>query len=343
MGEILGLGTTDYPRMRTADPNMPGPFRDNLGGIHVKPAATNPANWPEDMQKEWSDDEALVTGQIARERQGGLYSKLNDELDAFNPDFVLIWSKDQRESLKNFSVPQFWVQAYDTVDIKPGLTFFKDQDPDRVVTLKGHKEGALHLVKGLQQEGFDPTYALEPLHPQGLAHTFRGVTTHLSWNKLDYKYPIVPVSIDPFGLRERGPDGLEPNFDTAVMPMSTNRAFELGWATARVLKASPYRVALVAGVGWSHANNTSWERSWVNPDVAADQKLHDEEWATGKFTEWANRFTFEEMEEHAWWELICWVALAGAMTELGAKLKWTDFETHYVFNSNWCNCAFTTA
>ena len=285
MGEILGLGTTDYPRMRTADPNMPGPFRDNLGGIHVKPAATNTANWPEIMQKEWSDDEGLVTGQAAR-------------------SFLIF--------IKLFCV----------------------------VTLKGHKEGGLHLVKGLQELGFDPTYALEALHPQGLAHTFRGVVTHLSWNNLDYKYPIVPVSIDPFGLRERGPDGLEPNFDTTVMPMSTKRAFELGRATAKVLKASPYRVALVAGVGWSHANNTSWERSWVNPDVAADQKLYDEEWATGKFTEWADRFTYEQMEEHAWWELICWVALAGAMTELGAKLKWTDMETHYIFNSNWCNCAF---
>ncbi len=340
MGQVLGLGTTDFPRLRTADPGMVGPLRANLGGSHITAEAKDPANWSEPMRKEWANDEGLATGQAARDRQAGLFAKLNDELDAFNPDFILAFSKDSRESLKNFSIPPFWVQGHPQTDFKPGLTFFKDQDPERVVTLKGHQEGALHLVSGLQGAGFDTAYSTEVMHPAGIAHTFNGMTTHLSWKNLDYKYPVVPFSIDPFGLRNRGADGCTPITTDTVMPIHPDRAFELGRAVGRVLHDSPYRVAIGAGVGWSHANNTSWEKSWVAPDVAADRKLHDEEWATNKFTNWGHRFTFDEFEEHGQWELLCWIALAGAMTEIGANLKWSDLESHYIFNSTWCNCVF---
>ena len=36
MAEILGLGTTDYPRIRSVDPQMTGPFKGSLNGTHMK-------------------------------------------------------------------------------------------------------------------------------------------------------------------------------------------------------------------------------------------------------------------------------------------------------------------
>ena len=349
MGEILGLGTTDFPRLRAQDPNMNGPFKGTLNGKNLKEEMKDPKNWPAAMQAEWGDDEGLVTGQKARAHQIEQFEKLRGELDAFKPDFILAWSKDSRESLKNFSVPQFWIQAHDSLTAKvfqgpggreSGETFF-GQDFDREVDLPGHPEGARHLIRGLQEAGFDPAYATEAMHPTGLAHTFCGVVTHLDWGKWEFETPFVPFPIDPFGLRQRGPDGCEPLTEKTLPPITAQRAFDLGRNTARILKASPWKVALVAGVGWAHANNTSWEKSWVHPDIEADKVRYDE-FAANKFDTW-NKFTPEEFEEHGQWELLCWIALAGAMTELGAKIKWSDFEAHYIFNSVWVNCAFNVA
>ncbi|MEE8517667.1 MAG: hypothetical protein V3S98_00910 [Dehalococcoidia bacterium] len=349
MGDILGLGTTDYPRLRSPDPAMTGPLQGNLRGSHLKEEMKDPSNWPKPMQAEWGDDEGLATGQKARAHQIEQFEKLRGELDAFKPDFVLAFSKDSRESLKNFSVPQFWVQAHDSITAKvfqgpgareSGETFF-GQDFDREVELAGHPEGARHLIRGLQDAGFDPAYSTETMHPTGLAHTFCGVVTHLDWGSWEFKTPFVPVSLDPFGLRQRGPDGCEPLTEKTLPPITAQRAFDLGRNTARILKASPWKVALVAGVGWSHANNTSWEKSWVHPDIEADKRRY-EEFAANKFGTW-NKFTPEEFEEHGQWELLCWIALAGAMTELGATIKWSDFEGHYIFNSVWVNCAFNVA
>jgi hypothetical protein len=328
---------------------MVGPFKGNLNGKHLKEEMKDPKNWPAAMQAEWGDDEGLATGQKARAHQIEQFEKLRGELDAFKPDFVLAWSKDSRESLKNFSVPQYWIGAHDSITAKvfqgpggreSGETFF-GQDFDREVDLPGHPEGAGHLIRGLQDAGFDPTYSTEALHPTGLAHTFCGVVTHLDWGRWEFKTPFVPFPIDPFGLRQRGPDGCEPLTGKTLPPISSQRAFDLGRNTARILKASPYRVALVAGVGWSHANNTSWEKNWVHPDIEADKRRYDE-FAANKFDTW-NKFTPEEFEEHGQWELLCWIALAGAMTELGAKINWSDFEAHYIFNSTWVNCAFNVA
>ena len=346
MGQILGLGTTDFPRIRAVDPQMTGPFKGSLNGPHMADALKDPKNWPAAMQAEWGNDEGLATGQAARQHQIEQNLKLRAELDAFNPDFILVWSKDSRESLKNFAVPQFWIQAHESVKAKifqgpgardTGETFF-GQDIDREIDLPGHREGALHLVRGLQAAGWDPTYSLENLHPGGVAHTFNGVLTHLNWGKWDFKTPVVPVSIDPFGLRDRVADGCTPIDENTVFPISAQRAFDLGRETAKVLKASPWKVALVAGVGWSHANNSGWDKGRIHPDIAADKVRYDE-MVANKFNTW-NKFTRDEFEEHAQWELLIWIALAGAMTELGAKINWGDFAGYHIFNSVWVNCAF---
>ena len=35
-------------------------------------------------------------------------------------------------------------------------------------------------------------------------------------------------------------------------------------------------------------------------------------------------FTYDELEEYGQWEMLCWIALAGAMTEIGAKVRHSD-------------------
>jgi hypothetical protein len=332
--------------MRMADLLMSGPLKGALKSERIRPELKDPANWPAPMQELWGKDEGAAGGARSRARQIEQFRKLRGALDEFQPDFILIWAKDARESLKDFAVPQYCIQAHKSADSKLFTSLGRTEnlfgeDPDRLVPVAGHPEGAKHLVRGLMNEGFDPTYSLEPMHPDGLAHTFKGVVVHLDWDKRQFTTPVVPVSVDPFGPRQRGQDGLAPIDPSLPRPISPQRAFDLGRATARVLRRSPYRVALVAGTGWSHANNTSWERSWIHPDMEGDKRRH-EEWANNRFDTWGS-FTYEELEEYGQWEMLCWIMLAGAMTEIGAKVRHSDFQEGWIFNSNWVNTVFTVA
>jgi hypothetical protein len=332
--------------MRMIDELLSNPLKGALKSERIPEQLKNPAVWPAPMREQWGSDDGAAAGAAARTRQVEQFRKLRVALDDFQPDFILIWAKDGRESLKDFALPPYWIQAHDQVDYKPYTSLGRKEnifgeDGDKAVTLPGHPEGARYLVKGLAEAGFDPTYSLMPMHPNGLAHTFTGLTVHLDWDQRRLSTPIVPVSVDPFGPRQRGPDGLSPINPSDPRPISPARAFEVGRATARILRSSPWRVALVAGAGWSHANNTSWERFWLHPAMEPDRRRH-EEWANNGFTSWGN-FTYDELEEHGQWELLCWIMLAGAMTEIGAKVRHSDFQEGWIFNSNWVNTIFTVA
>ena len=51
----------------------------------------------------------------------------------------------------------------------------------------------------------------------------------------------------------------------------------------------------------------------------------------------------DELEEFGQWEMLCWIALAGAMTEIGAEVRHSDFQEGWIFNSNWVNTIFSVA
>ncbi len=99
MGEILGIGATHYPpglvpeeykpwplaRMLQTDPRIPE---------HIK----DPANWPDPMRLEWGDDEGITAHKAHRARVFSAFRKIREEIDAFQPDFILMWGDDQYES-----------------------------------------------------------------------------------------------------------------------------------------------------------------------------------------------------------------------------------------------------
>src|SRR5436853_362094 len=55
---------------------------------------------------------------------------------------------------------------------------------------------------------------------------------------------------------------------------SPRRLFDLGAATARILADSPYRVALIASSGWSHAFLTP-KNNYLWPDTPADRRMYE--------------------------------------------------------------------
>ena len=188
MAELLGLGTTDQPYMRVSDEMLSSPLKTALKSERIPAELKDRASWPAPMRAEWGSDEGGAAGRAARIRQVEQFRRVGGALEEFRPDFVIIWCKDARESLKDYAVPPYWIQAHHQVEYKPYTSLgckenVFDEDPDKVVTVRGHPAGAKHLVKGLAEAGFDPTYSLQPLHQNGLAHTFAGVVVHLDWDR----------------------------------------------------------------------------------------------------------------------------------------------------------------
>ena len=78
------------------------------------------------------------------------FRKIRAELDAFEPDFVLLWGDDQYENYREDCVPPFSILAYDSVDVQPwkghrGENWW-DEPKDKTFTIAGHRAGAKHLA-----------------------------------------------------------------------------------------------------------------------------------------------------------------------------------------------------
>jgi hypothetical protein len=164
---------------------------------------------------------------------------------------------------------------------------------------------------------------------------------HLDWDKREFKTPVIPFALDPWRFgRRRNNEGLskfDPN--AADPPLTPKEGFELGRAVARIYKASPWRVAFVCSTAWGGANANGWEFERVHPNIEEDKKLYDD-WKNNRFTNWGDRFTWDYFEKEGEWELLPAIVLAGAMTELGAKVRWSDFSSHYILNSSWVSTIF---
>jgi len=112
---------------------------------------------------------------------------------------------------------------------------------------------------------------------------------------------------------------------------------EVGAATAKVLKDSPWRVALMASSSWSHAFLTP-KNHWLYPDVESD-RARFEELKDGDYAAWS-RISTPQIEDAGQQEMLNWMCLAGAMSELGRKPEIIDYYETYIFNSTKCLAVF---
>jgi hypothetical protein len=121
---------------------------------------------------------------------------------------------------------------------------------------------------------------------------------------------------------------------------SPKRFMQVGAATARVLKESPWRVALIASSSWSHAFlcDATWR---LRPDTAADRRLY-EALRTGEYGVW-RATPLKDVEDAGQQEVLNWFAFVGAMEELGAHLEWSEFVETHVMNSNKVFAIYGTA
>ncbi len=352
MGEILGLGATHFPGLVRPDENMNYTLLRTLKlNDKVPQEMKNPINWPEPMRVEYGEDEGLAAAGRHRERLVNAFRKIRSELDAFNPDVVLIWGDDQYENFKEDIIPPFCVLAYDQIECVP----FTDSEgnsklnvwnepSDKVFRYPGHPEAARYLVGQLIDQDIDMAYSYKPLHEPGLGHAFINTLLFLDYDRKGFQYPVIPFALNCYGssvIRNRGGaitqkvNGKEMGADPPGP--SPKRCMQVGAAAARAMIDSPWRVALIASSSWSHAFLTA-KNHWLWPDLESDRHLF-EELRDGNYQSW-EKVTTPMIEDAGEQEMLNWMCLAGAMQELDRKPDIVDYIETYVFNSNKCMAVF---
>ncbi len=350
MAQILGAGLTHYPGLFMKEEDASIFLRRTLAKGGLPPGMQDPANWPEPMRREWSNDQGAAAAIAHRERSFAAVRKLRRAIDEFDPDMVLIWGDDQYENFIEDIIPPFCVYILDEIQSRP----YWRQEPrefsgniwgepeDQVFTHRGHPEAARFLVNQLNAAGIDVPYAYRLRYRRGLAHAFINTLMYLDCERTGFDYPVIPFHVNCYGgevIRLRG--GLLAAAEACGEPdpgaPSAQSCFDIGRAVARIFDKSKYRVALVASSSWSHAFLTG-KTHWLYPDHASDrQRLA--ELRDNRFAAWG-KLDRETIESAGQQEFLNWVCLAGAMSEVKRKAEVVDYVETHVLNSNKCFALF---
>ena len=327
MGEIMAGGLCESSLETTAstilrrleNPGLPEELRD-------------PANWPKEAREELGDDQGAASAAALREKVVKSFRVLRSAIDDFNPDLIVIWSKEQMENFGEDCMPPYCIYAYDD-----DLRIKRKLAPDRELEVKMHHEAGRYLATKLLDSGFDTAYSYKPLHLP-LAHTFAGLISYLDWDERGLPYPVVPFYVNSLGhlhLTRKGYGGSDLLSPPSPQPW---RCFDLGAATARILRDSPWRVALIAGSAWSHASYIE-KNHYLFPDIEFDRGLF-------KALEAADYQSWRKLERDALiqsgnGEFLSWVSLAGALSELQLKPAYLEKVETMIFNSTKVTAVFT--
>jgi hypothetical protein len=337
MAEILALGISHYPMLIWPDDQMSGIHKRMLRNPDLDPKLKDPANWPAEMRAEWGDDEGTASAAKHRAELVAWMKRVRMALDKFKPDFILIWGDDQYENFQEDIIPPYCVNVYDEYKISiPSGNVWGEASTD-VRNLPGNVAAGKFVVSRLIEEGFDAAYSYKPLH-HPLGHAFTNVIHYLDYDRLGFDYSILPVSVNCYGRQVISQHGGLPNFSKPQSPgdldppaPTPKRLFDLGATTARILRDSPYRVALLASSGWSHAF-LNVNAQYFGPDTDADLMLYDA-LRKGRYDVWRS-YPAAEIEARGQQEVLNWMCLVGALHELGRVAEMTGFVRTYIFNSS---------
>jgi hypothetical protein len=342
MGEILGLGITHYPGL-TMQATMAGRLPTFIKDPLLPERWKDPANWPEKLREEWGNDEGEAHQQQHRASLIENFRWARKELDAFNPEVVLVWADDQYENFKEDCVPPFAVLAYDEFESHPwqnsrGPNSW-NESAETTFHFKGARLAGKYLTTRLLEAGFDIPYAYKPLHYE-MGHGFRNTALYLDWDRNGFPYPMLPITVNSYGRKLLGPPNHNP-IGNPLAPVNEDemsppgpqpwRCFDLGRAIARAMVASPWRVALVASSSWSHSFLTS-RYDYFHGDVPTDKKYF-EAMQNGDYEFW-RKTPLEEVEAAGHHEVLNWYCLIGAMAELGRKPDEAHFLESWLCNSS---------
>ena len=337
MAEILALGISHYPPLTGHDERMSAILRRMLQNPHLPEHLRSPDGWPAEMRAEWGDDHGTASAARHRAALVGWMNKTRAALDAFKPDFILMWGDDQYENFREDIIPAYCISAFDGFSFSPPADNVWGET-DRVYQVAGHRTAAKMLATRLVEQGFDTAYAYKSLH-HGLGHAFSNAVLYLDYDRTGFPHAIVPFAINCYGRKVVSQRGGLPDFDAPALAEADFdppapppwRLFDLGAATARILAESPYRVAVLASSGWSHAFLTA-KNHFLYPDTPAD-RLMFERLRDGDYQAW-RQYPAASVEDSGQQEILSWMCLVGALSALERRPKELGFVDTWIFNSS---------
>ena len=171
------------------------------------------------------------------DRIGLGFVTLKQQLEAFQPDVLLVVGDDQAEVFTEATMPAYCLFTGTEVHGSINIGLIGEPEEENHITLHCHSDLALHLLNQLNRNGFDVSESkeLKPLGrpKRGLGHAFTRPTVKVT-PKLDV--PIIAFHVNCY---------------FPPMP-SARQCYDLGRAIATALKDRPERVAIMASGGLSH-------------------------------------------------------------------------------------------
>jgi hypothetical protein len=339
MGEILAVGITHYPPLAGNDETMAWILKRMLQNPQLPEQYRRSEGWPEAMRTEWGNDEGTTAARAHRAQLLQSLRTARARIDEFRPDLIVMWGDDQYENFREDVIPPYCIYAHESFAFAPPANNVWKESPEKRFNVPGDVTAAKFLASGLIAGGFDAAYSYKPLH-NPLGHAFANAVLYLDYDRKGFDYPIVPFAINCYGRRVIAQRGGLPMFDHPPSesqldpPAPTpRRLFDLGAATARIFANSPWRVVLMASSGWSHAFLTA-KNHFLYPDTPADRRLF-EALRASDFDAWRN-YPAASVEDSGQQEILNWMCLAGALSELHRKPKEIEFIDTWIFNSSKC-------
>jgi hypothetical protein len=339
MGDILVLGITHYPPLAGPDESMAWILKRMLQNPRLPAEYRQPSGWPAPMREEWGSDEGAAAAKRHRESHLVWLNKVRAALDDFEPDFIVLWGDDQYENFREEIVPPYCIYAHESFTLRTAAPNIWNEPPNTKFQVKGHVEAAKYLAGRLIESGFDTAYSYKPLHDP-LGHAFANAILYLDYNRRGFSHSIIPFAVNCYGRRVIAQRGSLPVFENPPAELdldppapTPSRLYDLGAATARILKASRWRVALMASSGWSHAFLTA-KNYYLYPDTPSDKRLY-EALRHGRYHEWRS-YSADAIEDSGQQELLNWMCVAGALSELGRKPRESTLIDTWIFNSSKC-------
>ncbi len=159
MGTIMGMGSSHWPAMIQPDEAKPWPFLRTLANDPRVPAELkNPLNWPEGVRAEWGQDEGVSAHREHRRRLVEAFRELRKEIQAFAPDFILMFGDDQYENFTEDIIPPFCVMAFADLTSHPfkggrrGRSNVWNEPEDHAITMRSKPDVAKWLASRCLEE-----------------------------------------------------------------------------------------------------------------------------------------------------------------------------------------------
>ena len=335
MAEVLGLGMTHFPLILMKG-NMGHRIKSLFDHPNLPDHLRTPEGWPEPMRRQWADDEGAAHSDAHRAELIENFRWMRKELDAFNPDLVLIWGDDQYENFKEDCVPAFSILAYE--DIEDDLWARRkgpnswDEPAGTIFRYKGHRQAGKYLATRMLEQGFDIAYSYKPLH-HPLGHAHMNTLQFLDWDRSGFPYPVLPFAVNCIGRGLIHHPSLDPVNEDDLEPPSPSpwRCHQVGATVYKAMAASPWRVALIASASWSHAQLTP-RYHFFHPAVEEDRKYF-EALKAGDYETWRTT-PLDEIEASGHHEVLNWHCLVGAMAEAGRTPDEARFLESWLCNSD---------